>query len=190
MRKSLSLLLAAVALAAAVAGCGTSRAAGVITAPSAGATSDSTTATVAASTTSASTTAAADITPKSGPLSTEPTIAKPSGAPPKTLVVKNLVTGTGATVAVGDTITVNYVGAVYKTGKVFQATWTTHMNFTTPLASGSIIPGWVKGLAGMKAGGRRELIIPPALAYGKAAQSGIPANSTLIFDVDVLKVTK
>jgi peptidylprolyl isomerase len=188
MRQTLTLLLSAGALAAAVAGCGTSRAAGVITAPSAGATADSTTATVAASTTSASTTAAADITPKSGPLSKEPTIAKPSGPAPTKLVVKNLVTGTGATATANSTITVNYVGAVYKTGKVFQATWTSHQNFTTAL--NAVIPGWTKGVPGMKVGGRRELIIPPALAYKSAAQSGIPANSTLIFVIDLLKVTQ
>jgi peptidylprolyl isomerase len=175
MRKPLSLLLAAVALAAAVAGCGTSRAAGVVTAPSAGATADSTT-------------AAADITPTSGPLSKEPTIAKPSGAPPTKLVVKNLVTGTGAAATASSTITVNYVGAVYKTGKVFQATWTSHQNFTTAL--NAVIPGWTQGVPGMKVGGRRELIIPPALAYKSAAQTGIPANSTLIFVIDLLKVTQ
>jgi peptidylprolyl isomerase len=184
MRKKLTLLIAAGALAVAVAGCGTSRAPGVVTVPSGGPTASSTTTT----TTTSSTTTAADITPKTGPLSKEPTIAKPSGPAPKKLVVKNLVTGTGATVKSGDTITVNYVGAIYKTGKVFQATWTSHQTFTTPLSG--VIPGWTKGLVGMKVGGRRQLIIPPSLAYKNEKQTGIPANSTLIFDVDLLKVTK
>ena len=98
------------------------------------------------------------------------------------------MTGTGATATSGSTVTVNYVGAVYKTGKVFQATWTSHANFTTAISA--VIPGWQKGVPGMKVGGRRELIIPPAEAYGKTAQSGIPANSTLIFVIDLLKVTK
>jgi peptidylprolyl isomerase len=189
MRKPLSLLLATGTLAVAVTGCGTSRAPGVITAPSAGATADSTTPTVASSTTAASTSAAADLTPKSGPLSTQPTIGKPSGAAPKTLTIKNLVTGTGATATATDTVTVNYVGEVYKSGKIFDDhTWTEHENFTTPLSG--VIPGWQKGVPGMKVGGRRELIIPPAEAYGKTAESGIPANSTLIFVIDLLKVTK
>ena len=186
MTKKLSLLLAAGALGATVAGCGTSRAPGVVAAPSGG----STAASVTASTTASSTSTQADITPQSGPLSKEPTITKPSGAAPKKLVVKNLVTGTGPAATSGSTITVNYVGAVYKTGKVFQATWTSHANFTTALTPGSIIPGWVKGIPGMKVGGRRELIIPAALAYGSKANGNIPANSTLIFDVDLLKVAK
>jgi peptidylprolyl isomerase len=189
MRQSLSSLIIAGALAVAVAGCGTSRAPGVITAPSGGATSDSTTATVATSTTAASTTAAADLTPKSGPLSTQPTIAKPTGPPPSKLVVKNLVTGTGATATAADTVTVNYVGEVYKSGHIFDDhTWTDHENYTTPLTN--VIEGWTKGVPGMKVGGRRELIIPPSEAYGKAARSGIPANSTLIFVIDLLKVTQ
>ena len=186
MRKSLTLLIAAGALGAAVAGCGSSRATGIVQAPGAGATAAASTATA---TTSSTTSAAADITPKSGPLSKEPKITKPTGAPPKTLVKKDLVKGTGATVTAGDTVTVDYVGEVYKSGKIFdQHTWTTHQNFTTPLSG--VIPGWQKGLVGMKVGGRRELIIPPSLAYKNQAQSGIPANSTLIFVIDLLKVSK
>ncbi len=188
MRKTLTLLLAAGALGAAVAGCGSSTAPGVVLAPSNGATADSSTATASTTTTASSTTAAADITPKTGPLATQPTIAKPSGTPPKTLTIKNLVTGTGTAVKTGDTVTVNYVGEVYKSGKIFDDhTWTEHENFTTPLSG--VIPGWQQGLIGMKVGGRRELIIPPALAYKGTAQSGIPANSTLIFVIDLLKVT-
>jgi peptidylprolyl isomerase len=189
MRKSLSCLVAAGALAAAVAGCGTSRAPGVITAPSAGAISDTAAASTTAATTTASTTsAAADLTPKSGPLSTQPTIAKPTGPPPSKLVVKNLVTGTGATATAADTVTVNYVGEVYKSGHIFDDhTWTDHENFTTPLTN--VIEGWTKGVPGMKVGGRRELIIPPSEAYHGTAESGIPAHSTLIFVIDLLKVT-
>jgi peptidylprolyl isomerase len=190
MPKTPTFLIAAVALGAAVAGCGSAaKAPGVALAPSDGATADSTTATTSASSTSTTSTATV-ATPSSGPLSKEPTIAAGKGAPPKKLVVKNLVTGTGPAAADGDTITVNYVGALYSNGKVFDASWKRHQTFTTPLSTGSIIPGWVQGLSGMKVGGRRELIIPPKLAYGSQAQSGIPANSTLIFDVDLLKVTK
>lgn len=176
MPKTLTLLIAAGALGAAVSGCGSSsRAAGIVTAPSAGATAASTTTTTSA--------------PTSGPLSKEPTILKPTVAPPKTLKIKDLVTGTGAPVKPGDTVTVDYVGEVYKTGKIFdQHTWTGHQTFTTPLSG--VIPGWQKGLLGMKVGGRRELIIPPSLAYKNQAQAGIPANSTLIFVIDLLKVTK
>ncbi len=181
MRKTLSLLLAAGALAAAVSACGSSRAAGVVQVPQDGATAASTTATTS--------------TPTSGPLSKEPTIAAGTGTPPKHLVVKNLVTGSGATAQPGDTIVVNYVGALYKGGKVFDSSWQRHQTFTTQLSSASasgqgVIAGWVKGLTGMKVGGRRELIIPPSLAYKNQAQGSIPANSTLIFDIDLLKVSK
>lgn len=178
MPKKLTLLIAAGALGTAVAGCGTARVAGIVPAPSQGATAASTTATTS--------------TPTSGPLSKEPTIAKPTSPAPKKLVTKDLVTGSGATAQPGDTIVVNYVGEVYKTGKVFDSSWQRRQTFTTKLVAGAggVIEGWVKGIAGMKVGGRRELIIPPSLAYKNQAQASIPANSTLIFDVDLLKVSK
>jgi peptidylprolyl isomerase len=178
MRKPLTLLIAAGALGTAVAGCGSSRASGIVPAPGAGATAASTTATVS--------------TPTSGPLSKEPTIARPSGPAPKHLVVKNLVTGTGATAKPGDTVVVNYVGALYKTGKVFDASWKNGSTFTTQLSStAGIIQGWVQGIVGMKVGGRRQLIIPPSLAYKAAGRPPtIPGNATLIFDIDLLKVSK
>lgn len=186
MRKMTSLTLAAIALGAAVAGCGSSTAPGVALAPSAGATEGSIT---AASTTTSSSSTATVPTPTSGPLSKEPTITPPGGSPPKTVVTKDIIKGTGATAKSGSTITVNYVGALYKNGKVFDASWNRKQTFTTPLSTSSVIPGWVQGITGMKVGGRREIIIPPKLGYGSTAQSGIPANSTLIFVVDLLKVS-
>jgi peptidylprolyl isomerase len=140
--------------------------------------------------TSSTSTAPAISTPKSGPLSTEPKITAPKTAPPKALVTKDIITGTGAVAATGDTLVVNYVGALYKTGTVFDASWLNKQTFTVPgpLGSGSVIKGWDQGLVGMHVGGRRELIIPPALAYGSKAGGVIPANSTLIFIVDLLAV--
>lgn len=178
MRKPLTLLIAAGALGTAVAGCGSSRAPGIVPAPSAGATAASTTATVS--------------TPTSGPLSKEPTIAAGTGTPPSHLVKKDLVTGTGTTAKPGDTVVVNYVGALYKNGKVFDASWKDGSTFTAKLSpTGGVIQGWVNGIPGMKVGGRRQLIIPPSLAYGKSGRPPtIPANATLIFDIDLLKVTK
>jgi peptidylprolyl isomerase len=188
MRKTLTLLTAAGALGLAVAGCGQSKVAGITPAPSGGATADTTT---ASSTTTTSTTSTATVkTPTSGPLSKEPTIAAGKGAPPKKLVTKDIVKGTGATAGPGDTITVNYVGALYKNGKVFDASWKRNETFTTPLSTGSVIPGWVTGITGMKVGGRRELIIPSSLGYGKKGSGPIPPNAALIFVVDLLKVTK
>jgi peptidylprolyl isomerase len=179
MRKRLLSVPVSLALAATLAACGSSTAPGVEQAPSAGATQ-----------------AAVPTAPKiPADLATEPTIAKQTGTPPKTLVTKDLIVGTGATAAAGQTITVNYVGALFTTGKVFDASWSRHQTFTTPLTASSatsqgVIPGWVQGIAGMKVGGRRELIIPPNLAYGKTGQPPtIPPNSTLVFVVDLLQVS-
>jgi peptidylprolyl isomerase len=190
MRKTLTLLTAAAALGVAVAGCGQAKVAGIVPAPSGGAVSDTAAATTTTtSTTTTPTTPTTTVkTPTSGPLSKEPPITAGKGSPPKKLVTKDLVKGTGATVQAGDTVTVNYVGALWTNGKVFDASWKRHQTFTTPLSG--VIPGWQKGMVGMKVGGRRELIIPPSLGYKNQAQPGIPANSTLIFVVDLLKVSK
>ena len=104
-------------------------------------------------------------------------------------MVKDLVQGTGATATQGKSVTVNYVGVLYKGGKEFDSSWSRNQPFTTSLAAGSVINGWVQGIQGMKVGGRRELIIPPSLGYGKAGSPPtIPPNSTLVFVVDLLSV--
>lgn len=168
--------------------CGSgSRAPGVLPVPSSGSTVAAAPATTS-STSSTTTTTASISTPAA--LSTEPTVKPPSGPAPKQLVIKDLIKGTGATATQGSTITVNYVGVLYKGGKQFDASWKRHQTFTTALTAGpgGVIDGWVKGLAGMRVGGRRELIIPPGLAYKNQAQPGIPAGSPLIFVIDLLKV--
>jgi peptidylprolyl isomerase len=185
--------LAAAAVALGLAACGSSsKAPGVVTAPGAGLTSAPVT--TATTTTTATATATALSTPTSGPLSKEPKITLPTTPAPKTLVKKDLVVGTGATAKSGDQVEVNYVGELYSNGKVFDASWK-----DTPgkafgpfqLGVGAVIKGWDEGLVGMKVGGRRELIIPPALAYKKAGSgSTIPPNATLIFVVDLLSVSK
>ncbi len=146
-----------------------------------------------ATTTTSTSTTPAITTPKTGALATEPKITVPSGAAPKTLVSTDLVTGTGTAAVAGDTVTVNYVGALYSNGKVFDSSWSRNQTYTVPgpLGTAPVIKGWNQGIVGMRVGGRRELIIPPALAYGSAGQPGsIPANATLIFIVDLLAVTK
>ena len=129
------------------------------------------------------------VTPKTGALSTEPTVKVPSGAAPTTLQKKDLIVGSGAIAQDGDTINVNYVGVLYKGGKTFDSSWSRKAPTSFPLSAGSVIPGWVEGIAGMRVGGRRELIIPPALAYGATGQGTIPKNATLIFIVDLLAIT-
>jgi FKBP-type peptidyl-prolyl cis-trans isomerase len=128
-------------------------------------------------------------TPTSGPLSKEPTVTPPTGAPPTTLVTKELITGTGPEAKPGNPVTVNYVGVLYSNGKVFDASWKRHEPFAFTLGKGQVISGWDQGIAGMKVGGRRELIIPAPLAYGaKGSPPSIPPNAALVFVVDLLAV--
>ncbi len=126
-------------------------------------------------------------TPTSGPLSTEPKVTPPSGPAPKELEKKDLIVGTGPEAQAGQTVTVNYVGVLYKGGKEFDASWKRHEPFSFALGKGAVIKGWDQGIPGMKVGGRRELVIPSALAYGaQGSGSTIPPNAPLVFVVDLL----
>jgi peptidylprolyl isomerase len=124
------------------------------------------------------------------PAPTKPTVTVPPGLPPTKLVVKDLKPGTGAAAQAGHTVTVHYVGVHYTTGKQFDASWDRGQPFSFPLGAGQVIPGWDQGLVGMKVCGRRELIIPPALAYGNMPPAGgdIQPGETLVFVVDLLSV--
>ena len=191
MTKRFVLTALLVLLAAGLTACGSSSSApGIVLAPSAGATVGTGTAvTTTPTTTTPTTTTPTATTPKPpSPLSKKPVIAVPSGAPPKSLVVKDLIKGTGATAKTGSSVTVNYVGVLYKGGKEFDSSWKTGAPFAPfTLGQGAVIPGWDQGLVGMRVGGRRELIIPPSLAYGaKGSAPVIPPNATLIFVVDLL----
>lgn len=117
---------------------------------------------------------------------TKPKVEKPSGAPPKELVTNDLEEGSGPEAKSGDTVTVQYVGVNYKTGKEFDSSWSRSEPFSFTLGAGEVIPGWDQGIEGMKVGGRRELVIPPELGYGSAgAPPAIPPNETLVFVVDL-----
>lgn len=105
----------------------------------------------------------------------------------QSLVVQDESVGTGAVAAPGDTITVNYTGKL-QDGTVFD-TSVGKTPFTFTLGAGQVIPGWDQGLEGMKVGGKRLLVIPSGLAYGAQDYGPIPANSTLIFEVDLLSVS-
>ena len=93
----------------------------------------------------------------------------PKGAPPKKLESKEIVEGSGAEAKSGDEVTVQYVGVDYENGQEFDSSWSRNEPFTFTLGAGEVIPGWDQGVEGMKVGGRRELIIPPNLAYGEPA---------------------
>jgi peptidylprolyl isomerase len=176
--------LAALAAVVLAAGCGSSSSSSTI---GVGQENPNAAAEVAKSSTSSTSTTGT--TPTSGPLSTEPTVTPPKGPAPTKLVTKDLIVGTGPEAKDGDTVTVNYVGVLYKNGKVFDASWKRNEPFTFALGEGKVIPGWDQGVAGMKVGGRRELIIPAPLAYGaQGSPPTIPPNSALVFVVDLLSV--
>ncbi|HFC10918.1 MAG TPA: FKBP-type peptidyl-prolyl cis-trans isomerase [Candidatus Kaiserbacteria bacterium] len=117
---------------------------------------------------------------KSAPVSTAQAADK--------LSIKDDVVGTGAVAKKGDTISVAYIGTLTN-GTVFDST-SKHNGepFTFTLGAGHVIAGWDQGVAGMKVGGERTLVIPPSLGYGSQASDKIPANSTLIFKIKLLKV--
>jgi peptidylprolyl isomerase len=141
----------------------------------------------AAGATASSGTETTATTPTSGPLSTQPKVTPPSGPAPSTLVVKDLIKGTGPEAKKGASVTVNYVGVLYRGGREFDASWKRHEPFTFTLGEGKVIAGWDQGVAGMRVGGRRELIIPAELGYGaQGAPPSIPPNAALVFVVDLL----
>lgn len=120
-----------------------------------------------------------------------PTTMPAETKPITQLMMKDEVVGTGAVAAAGDTVTVQYVGALTN-GTVFDAS-ANHgtSGFTFKLGAGQVIKGWDEGVAGMKEGGKRMLLIPAALAYGSQSPSpSIPPNSDLVFEVELLKVQK
>jgi peptidylprolyl isomerase len=183
--KRLLIAPATVALGVGLAACGgSSNSNGIALAPSAGRTEAAVTAAAPTPTTS---TASVTTPAPPSPLSKEPAVTVPSGPPPKKLVIKDLIVGHGKAAAASSTVTVNYVGVLYKNGKAFDSSWKRGQPTSFPLSG--VIPGWTQGIPGMKVGGRRELIIPPSLAYKSQAQAGIPANSTLVFVIDLLSVS-
>lgn len=103
------------------------------------------------------------------------------------LQTQDLVVGTGATAASGDTVTVHYVGALTN-GTRFDSSYDRNQPFSFRIGAGQVIPGFEQGVTGMRVGGKRRITIPPSLGYGGQAVGSIPANSTLIFEVDLLSI--
>jgi peptidylprolyl isomerase len=121
--------------------------------------------------------------------STKPEIPRPSGPAPRRLVKDDIVRGKGKRAKPGDNLTVHYAGVAFSTGEEFDASWNTGQPFTFPLGAGDVIPGWDRGMVGMKVGGRRMLTIPPELAYGAAGSPpAIGPNETLVFVVDLVSI--
>jgi FKBP-type peptidyl-prolyl cis-trans isomerase len=107
---------------------------------------------------------------------------------PTSLTFKDEVEGTGPAAKAGDTVTVNYIGAL-PDGTVFDASAKHGQAFSFKLGDHQVIQGWDIGVAGMKVGGKRILVIPPDMAYGSQGAGGvIPPNATLIFEVELVKI--
>ena len=108
------------------------------------------------------------------------------GPAPDELIITDLVEGTGEQAKPGDTVDVHYVGVEFDTGEQFDASWDRGESISFPLAG--LIAGWQEGIPGMKVGGRRQLVIPPELAYGPAGGGHRLSGKTLVFVIDLLAV--
>ena len=105
------------------------------------------------------------------------------------VVSEDVLVGTGDEALIGNRVTVHYTGK-FIDGRVFDSSVTRGEPFQFILGAGKVIEGWDKGIVGMRVGGKRKLSVPPELGYGKNDYGPIPGNSTLIFDVELLKVEK
>jgi peptidylprolyl isomerase len=122
-------------------------------------------------------------------LTTKPNVSVDTDTqPPSELVTQDLVDGEGAELGRGDNANVQYVGVSWSTGREFDSSWSRGAHpFSFPLGAGRVIAGWDQGVIGMRAGGRRLLVIPPDLGYGaRGAAGAIAPNETLVFVVDAL----
>jgi peptidylprolyl isomerase len=111
----------------------------------------------------------------------------PGETPPAQLEIEDLEVGDGDEATAGQQVEVHYVGVSWRTRKQFDASWDRGDTFRFGLGQGQVIKGWDDGVAGMRVGGRRRIVIPPALAYGKRGAGGvIGPDETLVFVVDLL----
>jgi peptidylprolyl isomerase len=136
-------------------------------------------------------------TPRRGPIVVEvtgsadskPEVSVPDGDPPCELQLVDVREGSGPVAAAGDTLKMQYVGISWSTKEQFDTSWG-RSPFEFSLGGGQVIKGWDQGIAGMRAGGRRLLVIPPDLGYGATGAGGaIAPNETLVFVVDLLEIT-
>jgi peptidylprolyl isomerase len=118
-----------------------------------------------------------------------PQIDKPEGDIPFELGIEDITVGDGDEAVEGSKVSVHYVGVAFSTGAEFDASWNRGRPFEFKLGRGQVIPGWDKGVLGMKVGGRRKLTIPSAMAYGARGAGGvIEPHEPLVFVVDLLSV--
>jgi FKBP-type peptidyl-prolyl cis-trans isomerase len=184
MKRSLAAVAVAVAMTT-MAGCGSGAASS--TAPSAADTKPSSTAPSRAA-------APAGEVPGVPPLTGNPTdLTAPSqaqagtGQPPTELVTQDIVVGSGPAATPADTVDVQYAGTLYSNGTLFDSSWQRGALASFPL--NQVVPGFAQGIEGMQVGGRRVIVIPPALGYGDRANGPIPGGSTLVFVIDLVGIT-
>ena len=189
MRGPAAAALGLVAVGALAAGCGSTGSvpAGSGTTSTSAATSTSTSAGTPATTGITLVTSGLPAVSNARNLGAAPVVAAGSPPAPTTLEGQDLVVGTGAAAADGMTVKVQYVGANYADGKAFDSSWSRGQPASFPLSG--VIPGFKNAIIGMKIGGRREVVIPPALGYGPSGQPPtIQPNETLVFVIDLLGV--
>jgi len=116
----------------------------------------------------------------------KPEVDFPGGPAPDELVISDITVGEGNEATPGATVTVHYVGVEYDSGEEFDSSWNRGEPIAFPL--GNLIKGWQEGIPGMKVGGRRQLVCPPALAYGPEGGGHRLSGQTLIFVIDLLDV--
>jgi peptidylprolyl isomerase len=107
------------------------------------------------------------------------------GPAPTTLIITDVIVGEGAEAIAGGRVEVHYLGVDFENGEEFDSSWDRGESITFPL--NGLIAGWQEGIPGMKVGGRRQLVIPPALAYGESGGHRL-AGRTLVFIIDLLNV--
>jgi|SRR5699024_5905620 len=116
----------------------------------------------------------------------KPEVDFPGGPAPTELVILDLTVGDGDTAGEGDKVEVHYVGVEFDTGEEFDSSWSRGESIRFPLQG--LIKGWQEGIPGMRVGGRRQLTIPPELAYGPAGSGHPLGGKTLVFVIDLLDV--
>lgn len=120
-------------------------------------------------------------------MSSKPEIDFIEGPPPAELVITDIVVGEGPEAVPGARVEVHYVGVDFETGEQFDASWDRGESITFPLSG--LIAGWQEGIPGMRVGGRRQLVIPPEMAYGPAGSGHRLGGRTLVFIIDLLGVS-
>lgn len=119
----------------------------------------------------------------------KPDVGPIPDSPASELLIEDIVEGDGPEAKLGEYVSVHYVGVAQSTGKEFDASYNRGEPFGFRVGGQQVIAGWDQGVAGMKVGGRRRLVIPPHLGYGaRGAAGAIKPNETLIFVVDLLEV--